>query len=378
MNDEEKDPKPDSPVVGGRGPSEGPAEQRGWAAGDGARPAEVSSDFGYPSGAGWSDVSGQYPGQSGPAGWNNLGYQHQWAPPPERKSFLKQHPILAVLTLALAALALMTLMGVFMSAGSVNFGKKVGVIKIEGIIMESKETIDQIHRFRDDGSIAAVVLRVDSPGGTVGASQEIHDEVKKLAEKKPVVVSMGQVAASGGYYVSCPAHSIYANQGTITGSIGVIMEVTNLEGFLDWIKIKNVSIKSGEFKDAGSPYRAMTDKEKAYLQSLVDEMHGQFESAVAEGRDMAIKDVKVLATGKIYTGQTAKEIGLVDEIGNLWDAINKAGELGGIEGEPAVVWPPKKPSSLLEGLMQGLFPGLDTVRRDVESPLRVMYIINVN
>jgi len=260
-----------------------------------------------------------------------------------------------------------------------GFGKKVGVVKVEGIIVDSKQTIDQIGRYLDDASIAAVVLRVDSPGGVVGAAQEIHDEVKRLAAQKPVVVSMGSVAASGGYYIACPARKIFANEGTITGSIGVVMEITNLEGLFQWMKVKNIVIKSGEFKDAGSPYRDMTPKERQYLQGIVDNLHAQFENAVAKGRNLSPEKVHELADGRIYTGTQAKDLGLVDEIGSMNDAINEAGEQGGIKGKPRVVWPPRRPSGLLGQLLDSLLPpDLRGARSLLPSPVRVMYIIDIN
>jgi protease-4 len=259
-----------------------------------------------------------------------------------------------------------------------GFGKKIGVIKVEGLIMESRPVIEQIHRFRDDDSVTAVVLRVDSPGGTVGASQEIHSEVAKLAAAKPVVVSMGSVAASGGYYVSCPATVIFANPGTITGSIGVVMEVTNLEGLFAWMKVKNYVIKSGEFKDVGSPYREMTDEERKYLQDFVNSLHGQFEAAVSAGRNLSSDEVHEIADGRIYNGNQARDLGLIDEIGNLWDAIDDAAKRGGIEGEPRIIWPPRPRPPLFEEFFGRMFPGLAEASSLAPSPVRAMYLMNVN
>jgi protease IV len=317
------------------------------------------------------------PGQP-PPGFN-------WQPEAPKKGVFKQHPVLIILILLMAAGAMITIIAAAVGGGSggmsvMSFGNKVGVVKIEGLIMDSKETIEQIHRFRDDSSISAVVLRVDSPGGTVGASQEIHAEVKKLQKKKPVVVSMGQMAASGGYYVSCPAQVIYSNEGTITGSIGVIMELTNLEGLMEWIKVKKFALTSAKFKDAGSPYRDMTKEERVYMQEIVDNLHAQFVTAVADGRKdhISADEAAKLANGKIYTGEMAVELGLVDEIGGLFDAIAKAGELGKIEGEPKVVWPPKKPVTFMEALIGNVFPGVPQKSKMLfDSPLRAMYVIDI-
>lgn len=223
-------------------------------------------------------------------------------------------------------------------------GDKIGVIEVVGVIADSKLAIQQIHNFRDNNSIKAVVLRVDSPGGGVGPSQEIHDEVKLLTERKPVVVSMGSVAASGGYYIAAPATTIVANAGTITGSIGVVMQFTNFEELLDKIGLSSVVVKSGEHKDIGSPTRPMTDADREVLQALIEDVHSQFVQAVAVGRKLDELKVRELADGRIFTGRRALEMGLVDKLGNLEVAIDTAAELAGIDGPPNVVYPPgKKP-----------------------------------
>lgn len=227
---------------------------------------------------------------------------------------------------------------------SFTLGDKVGVVEVFGVIADSRQVIEQLHAFRDNDSVKAVVLRVDSPGGGVGPSQEIHDEVKLLDELKPVVVSMGSVAASGGYYVSAPAREIIANPGTITGSLGVIMEFTNLQELLDKIGLSSVVVKSGEYKDIGSPARVMTDAERGILQDLIDDVHSQFVASVASGRHLEESVVRSFADGRIFSGHRAMEIGLVDKMGNLDVAIQRAAELAGIDGDPDVVYPPgKKP-----------------------------------
>jgi len=302
-----------------------------------------------------------------------------WQPP--QKGLLGRHPLLVILLVLLVAAAALTIFSMALGKRSegmsaMSFGKKVGVVKIEGLILDSKETVDRLHKFRDNDSIKAVVLRVESPGGVVGASQEIFEEVKKTADKKPVVVSMGSVAASGGYYVSAPATYIFANPGTITGSIGVVMEITNIEGLLDWMKIESYAIKSGKFKDAGSPYREMTEEERKYLQGFVDGLHLQFEDAIVEGRGLERSKVEEIADGRILSGRQARELGLVDEVGNLWDAIDEAAERGGIEGKPSVVWPPKPRSNPLEMFFSSVVPGWKETEKAV-SPVRVMYVMDL-
>ncbi len=221
-------------------------------------------------------------------------------------------------------------------------GDKIGVVEVLGVIVDSKPIIQQLHDFRDNDSIKAVVLRVDSPGGGVGPSQEIHDEVKAMTARKPVVVSMGSVAASGGYYIAAPANEIIANPGTITGSIGVVMQFTNFEELLEKIGLSNVVVKSGEHKDIGSPTRPMTEADRAVLQELIDDVHSQFINSVAAGRKLDELSVREMADGRIFTGRRAQEMGLVDKLGNLEVAIEAAAKLAGIEGEPNVVYPPRK------------------------------------
>jgi len=219
-------------------------------------------------------------------------------------------------------------------------GDKIGVVEVYGVIADSRQIIEQIHDFRDNSSVKALVLRIDSPGGGVGPSQEIYDEVKAADLLKPVVVSMGSVAASGGYYIAAPAREIIANPGTIIGSIGVIMEFTNVQELLDKIGLNSVVVKSGEYKDIGSPTREMTAAEREILQNLIDDVHSQFVASVADGRNMEEVAVRAIADGRVFSGRRAMDIGLVDGMGNLEVAIRRAAELAGIDGEPNVVYPP--------------------------------------
>ncbi len=233
-----------------------------------------------------------------------------------------------------------------------NAAGKVAVVDIEGIISGSREVIDNLHRLRDDNSVKAIVLRIDSPGGTVGPAQEIYEEVLKLRNHKPVVTSMGSVAASGGYYIAAATQKIFANPGTITGSIGVLVEVANFEELLGKIGLSSDVIKSGDYKDTLSPTRTMQTDERALVQEVVDTIHNQFVNAVAQGRSMPRETVAALADGRIFSGEQALQAGLVDEPGNLYDAIQAAADMAGIEGKPEVQYPSKKKPSLLDFIME--------------------------
>ncbi|WP_136514512.1 signal peptide peptidase SppA [Geomonas edaphica] len=232
-------------------------------------------------------------------------------------------------------------------------GDGIGVVELKGAIIDGQEVIRQLRSMKKDEHVKAVVFRVDSPGGVVGPSQEIYAAVKDLAKTKKVVVSMGSVAASGGYYVSAPATLIYANPGTITGSIGVLMKFSNIEGLMDKVGMKAYTIKTGKFKDTGSPARAMTDEERAMLQGVIDSTHGQFVKAVAQGRKLPEETVRAIADGRIFSGEQALALKLVDRIGSMQDAIDEAARLGGIKGEPRLIRTPKKKGKLVDMLVEG-------------------------
>lgn len=248
-------------------------------------------------------------------------------------------------------------------------GDKVALIRIEGPILDSKETIDELLDYVKDLSVKAVVLRVDSPGGAVAPSQEIYEEVRKAVAKKPIVVSMGSVAASGGYYIASPATRIVANPGTLTGSIGVIMEIPNVEGLMSKIGVKTEVIKSGKHKDIASVFRGINKEDREILQTVLDNVHNQFIQAVAEGRKMLPDDVQRIADGRVFTGEQALKAGLIDELGNLEDAVRVAAKLSGIKGEPTVV--SKKEKFSLISLLRGKMPKELT---DIFPSVRVKYL----
>src|SRR5881397_3263074 len=260
-------------------------------------------------------------------------------------------------------LGLLFLMNLFFPDLDFSMEDRVGLIRIEGVILDAQSTVGELKRFADNPSVKAIVLRIDSPGGGVVPSQEIYDAVKRVRNKnnKMVVASMGTVAASGGYYIAAATDRIIANPGTLTGSIGVIMELANLEGLLKKIGVESVVVKSGRHKDIGSPFRKMSDEDRRILQSVMDDVHTQFIEAVAEGRSLDVSDVQPLADGRIFTGRQAKEIKLVDELGDLDDAIRLAADLAGIEGEPKVVEPRKRFSvrELIESRLFGTLPRFD-------------------
>jgi len=258
---------------------------------------------------------------------------------------------------------LLVLVNLFFPDLDLSTEDRIALVRIEGIILDSQTTVGELKRFGENPSVKAIVLRIDSPGGGVVPSQEIYDAVQRVRNKsnKAVIASMGTVAASGGYYIAAATDRILANPGTLTGSIGVIMEMANIEGLLKKIGVEGVVVKSGRYKDVGSPLRKMSDEEQALLQSVMDDVHKQFIEAVAAGRSLEVADVKALADGRIFTGRQAKDAKLVDELGNLEDAIQLAAEIAGIEGEPKVVEPRRRFSlrELLESRLSTLFPKLD-------------------
>jgi protease-4 len=241
----------------------------------------------------------------------------------------------------------------------IGTGPRVGVIVVKGGIgmgdggPEADDLLRKVRRFAEDDAMKAVVVRIDSPGGSVGPSQEIHDEVKKLAGRKTVVCSLGNLAASGGYYIAVACPKIVAAPGTLTGSIGVISQFVNVRGLAERFDVKLETVKSGKLKDAGNPFRDMTPEDRAYWQALIDRVHGQFLAAVADGRKLGIDEVRKIADGRVVTGAEAKDLGLVDQLGNFYDAVDLAKSDAKLDGEPHLVYPPDERGRFLEDLLGG-------------------------
>jgi protease IV len=249
----------------------------------------------------------------------------------------------------------------------------VGLVEVKGMILDSQDTVRQLRHFLKKDDVKAVVLRVDSPGGVVAPSQEIYEEVKKFALKKKIIVSMGSLAASGGYYISAPATLIYANPGTITASIGVIIKLSNIESLMDKIGIKSTVIKTGKYKDSGSPVRELTAEDRAMFQSVIDSTHNQFVKAVAAGRKLPEDEVRRIADGRVLSGEQALELKLVDRLGTLQDAIEEAGRLAGIKGEPDVILPPKKKLNYLDMLSGNVEEKFEGALGKVGRGMQLMY-----
>jgi protease-4 len=262
-----------------------------------------------------------------------------------------------------AGLGVLILLNLFFPDLDLSTDDRIALIRVEGVILDSQTTIGELKRFSENPSVKAIVIRIDSPGGGVVPSQEIHDAVKRIRSKnnKAVIASMGSVAASGGYYIAAATDRIVANPGTLTGSIGVIMETANVEGLLQKIGVEGVVIKSGKYKDVGSPLRKMSADERGLLQAVMDDVHKQFIEAVAEGRSLERRAAQALADGRIFTGRQAKEAKLVDELGDLEDAIQLAAEVVGIEGEPKVIEPRRRFSlrEILDSRLSMMLPKLD-------------------
>jgi protease-4 len=260
-------------------------------------------------------------------------------------------------------LGLLFLVNVFLPDLDLSGEDRIALIRIEGVILDAQETIGELKKYGENPSVKAIVLRIDSPGGGVVPSQEIYDAVRRVRTKsnKAVIASMGSVAASGGYYIAAATDRIVANPGTLTGSIGVIMETANVEGLLQKIGVEGVVVKSGKYKDIGSPLRKMSDEERHLMQTVMDDVHMKFIEAVAEGRSLEVHEVQALADGRIFTGRQAKDAKLVDELGNLDDAIQLAADVVGIEGEPKVIEQRRRFSirELLESKLSSVLPKFD-------------------
>ena len=250
-------------------------------------------------------------------------------------------------------LAVFTLVYVSLRSGTSQFGgfgDKIGVVDLEGVILTPKETVKQLGEFAKDDSIKAIVLHINSPGGGAAASEEIYREVRRIrdAKKKPIVASIESVGASGAYYAASGTGKIFADNASIVGSIGVIAEWYNYGELLRWAKLKEVVIKAGEFKDTGDPTRELTPAERQYLQGMIDDMHNQFILAVADGRNLKVEEVKAIANGRVWTGQQALPMKLVDQIGDFRTAIDDTAKAAGIKGEPNLIRARKQKRTLLD------------------------------
>ncbi|RLB63447.1 MAG: signal peptide peptidase SppA [Deltaproteobacteria bacterium] len=289
---------------------------------------------------------------------------------------MKKRPFLMA-SLTVAGIFVFFLLVVFTSGvlrtGSslVSMSDKIGILEVEGPIADSTLLLAQIKKFRDHDNIKAVVARIDSPGGGVAPSQEIYAELKLLAAEKPLVVSMGSVAASGGYYLAVAAERIFANPGSITGSIGVIMSFPNYRELLGKVGVQTEVVKSGRFKDIGSATRPFTAADRTLLQGLIDDVHQQFVEAVSDGRHMSIDRLQPFVDGRIFTGRQAKDIGLIDELGTLNDAIKYAAKVAGIDEDSDLVYPEQESTNLIERYLQGAvshYLGINLIEKRITGP----------
>ena len=245
-------------------------------------------------------------------------------------------------------------------------GPHIGVVELTGEIKESREILGQLHELRKDNDIKAIVVRIDSPGGAVAPSQEIFRAIERAKKDKKVVCSMGTLAASGGYYVAAACDKIYASPGTITGSIGVISEFPHVQGLMALARVEVDTIKSGALKDSGSPLRAMTTTERLYFQQFVDGVYEQFLDDVATARKIPKETLRPLADGRILSGKEAQKVHLVDELGNLEDALDGAAKLAGVTGEPVPVFHKKESSSWLGNFVRGALESAVVPRASIE------------
>jgi protease IV len=252
--------------------------------------------------------------------------------------------------LAVFTLVYLTLRSDQQTSFSGTFGDKIAVVDLEGVILSPKTVVDQLKKYGDDDSIKAIILHVNSPGGGVAASEEIYRAVRRVRDekKKRIVASIESVGASGAYYVSAATNKIYADEGSIVGSIGVISEWVNYGDLLRWAKLKEITMKAGEFKDTGNPTRDLTPAEQQYLQSLIDNMHTQFIQAVADGRKLKVDDIRAIANGKVWTGQQALPMKLIDQVADFQAAVNDTAKSVGIKGEPVLVRPERERKTLAD------------------------------
>ena len=293
-----------------------------------------------------------------------------------RERIMKKRGILTLLVIFGGLfLGLLIFIGVLVTAFSPDGfggpGDRLGIVEVDGAIMESKEVIENLRRFQKDETVKGVVVRVNSPGGAVAPSQEIFHAVQRLSETKPTVISMGTVAASGGYYVACGGERIFANAGSITGSIGVMTQLVNVERLVDRVDVDIHTLTTGQYKDAGSPFKPFEPQDEAYFRGMIDDIHRQFVEDVAQCREMEFSEALALADGRVFTGRQALDLKLVDEIGTLHDAIDHLAERVNLE-DPKVIYPPEKRLGLMAELFQIAVRSSMTEIQD-QSRSRVMY-----
>ena len=278
--------------------------------------------------------------------------------------------------LAVFSLVYLTLHAGGSDAGLTSFGDRIGVVDLTGVILSPQPVVGQLKKFNDDSSIKAIIIHVNSPGGGVAASEEIYREVKRIRadKKKKIVVSIETVGASGAYYVASASDKIYADSGSIVGSIGVIAQWVNYGDLLKWAKLKDVVLKTGEFKDTGNPTRDLTPAEQAYMQDLINNMFRQFVQAVAEGRGMKFEDVKMIANGKVWTGQQAMSMKLIDGVGDFETAVDETAKSVGIKGEPTLVHPERDRKTLMDLLLGDVSQFLPGREKMLEQQVGFYYL----
>jgi protease IV len=256
------------------------------------------------------------------------------------------------------------------------FGDKIGVVDLDGVIMSPTDTVEQLRKLADDDSIKAIIIHVNSPGGGVAASEEIYREVKRIRDKKKkyIVSSIETVGASGAYYVSSATNKIYADSGSVVGSIGVIAEWVNYGDLMRWAKLKPELLKVGKFKDTGDPTRELTPEERQYMQGLIDNMYGQFVQAVADGRHAKVEDIKPIADGRVWTGEQAAGMHLIDGIGDFREAVMETAKAVNISGEPNLVHAEKPRKSLLDLMFGDVTPWLPTKEKLLDQQMGFYYL----
>jgi protease-4 len=295
---------------------------------------------------------------------------------------MKRHPVIwgIVLLLFLIPVFFVMIYGLSYIAGkqtAFSNGNKIGIVNIDGVIRDSADVTENLQEFGKDSSVKGVILRINSPGGGVAPSQEIYEAVMELRKKKRVIASMSSVAASGGYLVACAGEKIVANPGTLTGSVSAVMYFTNAEELMKKVGVKASAIKSGKYKDIGSPVREMTEEEKQLLQGLVDDIYSQFLDVVVRNRVISTETLRKIADGRILTGRQAKQLGLVDYIGDKEYAVRLLAKLVGIQGDPIIVYPSKKYESFMDYLFHQAGSTLANVLyREQKFSYGINYIVN--